>query len=211
MASTRPGRPAAYWGLGLALLVLVLGVLALSRNDDDDGPSVGTGTTTTSRPVVPTAPVPLTPGSSTTIAAGPSTTVDPTSTTVPPPARSPSPDDAARGLWEAYVRNDTNAATGFASREVVQVLFSVPYAPPEGEFKGCSPDGDAFLCRYTQPTAEYKMTVQRLNDGDHVVAVISVTQFPAASTTTTTAPTSTTILSSTTTTTTPTPFTLFPN
>src|SRR5205823_22217 len=89
----------------------------------------------------------------------------------------------------------------FATKPVVDALFSVPFSGDEGSFRGCTPDGELFICRYGQVANDYEMVVQRDPRNGSFVVVRIVVRSTGQTTTTTTAPTSTT--SSTTTSSTP--------
>jgi hypothetical protein len=158
-----------------ALAVLSGGVVALVVHDD---------ARQTAAPPVLTTNVPTTGASSrsTSTSASTGSTLAPLSTapttsfvatTVRPSVTSP--EAAANGLWAAYTNANETAAKRFATDEVVRVLFEEPYNGETGAFRSCRAISNGFECRYTQPSAEYSMTVEANGDAGYQVVEITVT------------------------------------
>ena len=157
--------------LVVALVVLFGGIAALATHDDrpasapssssshpaSTSSSAGTSSSaTTARPSSSTA-------STTSIVA----------TSVRPAVGSP--EAAANGLWAAYTAANRAAAQRFATDDVIRVLFQVEYSGEQGTFQSCRPEPDGFACRYTQPSAQYAMTVRADPSGSFKVVEITVT------------------------------------
>lgn len=190
--STSPNRRTMVV-LALAMVVLVGAILAALTRDDDHK-------RTTTLPTPTTPPTVSTPRSTTTVRASTTSTLKDLpgagSTTTPLPPTTvepavPTPEQAATGLFAAYRAGDRDQAATFATEDVIAVLFAQPYAPPDGSFQGCRPDGELYHCSYVQGSTSYDMTAQRHPDtGSFLIVVITV--FRPADTTSTAPPTSTT-------------------
>lgn len=196
-ASTGAGTPniAARRALVAAILVLIGGVAAALVKDDSSNNRTTTGTTsttTTTRASTSSTRASTAPLSSTTLSTTTTSTTAPTTTAVTAPPAVATPEAAANGLFAAYRAGDQQQAARFATPEVVQVLFQVPFSGDEGTFQGCTPDGEMFVCRFAQIGAIYTMTVQRApGSGSFIVAALDVQSTGQTTTTTSTAPMST--------------------
>jgi len=174
-------------GLIAALLLMIAGIAAALTHDDTTKTTTTSIDEVTTRPSLPRSPTGSGAGASeaptSTITTLPTTTTASTTTTTVKPAV-PTPEAAANGLWAAYTTGDRSAALRFATREVVDALFSEPYSGEEGKFESCHKRSQSiFDCRYAQPSVEYTMTAVSDATGNFQIKVIS--SAPTATTTTT--------------------------
>jgi hypothetical protein len=199
----------AQWRLAVvgfiaAIVVLIGGIAAALTNDDSDNnktsgaSAAGTSSTTTtatksassSSTTTTSAPTTTTPAGSTT-----TTTASTTSTSAPSAPAALTESDAERvsnGLFSAYRAGDDAAARQFATTEVVNGLFAVPFH--EAQFQGCTADGRFFVCRFANSGtgATYDFTVQAAPRTGTPLVVVFHYQGPSDATTTSTTTTSTT-------------------
>jgi len=193
-------------GFVAAIVVLVGGIAAaLTKDDNDNKPSGAsaagtTSTTTTARQSSSSSA----PSTTTTVA---STTTLPASTTTTTARASSSSSSApttltetdaervSNGLFSAYRAGDRAAASQFATADVVDGLFGVPFH--EAQFQGCTADGRFFVCRFANGDsgATYDFTVQAAPHTGTPLVVVYRYEGPSDPT-----PTSTTSPSTTTTT-----------
>ena len=72
-------------------------------------------------------------------------------------AGAPSPEVAARTLFEGWQAGDRAKASQFATQAAVDVVFSRPAFTLD--FAGCDAEGAGFACSYETETEELKMTL----------------------------------------------------
>lgn len=121
----------------------------------------------------------LAPADATTRTAAATVTSRPAATTVPPATAVPggcpsgvgiaaqSAEQAARCLFRAWEEGDRTRAAGFASLDVVEVLFRDRWSSPPGTFAGCSaePSTGGQLCDFEHRGTRYVFDVRRSEGG----------------------------------------------
>jgi hypothetical protein len=172
-------RVNAVVGFVAAVIVLLAALAAALTKDDHASTRTSVGITTTSRGTTTTTTSGTTPttapGSTTTLKPVPGATAttvkvsSPTPSTAPPAV--PSPEAAVNGLIAAYRAGNQEQAARFATADVVDALFAVPFSGDEGSFQGCTPSGELFACRYSQSATAYDMTAQRNPRGGSFLVV----------------------------------------
>lgn len=107
--------------------------------------------------------------STTTAVTAPTTS---TSVTAPPgPAQTV--EAAAKGLYDAWTRNDDNDMSHYAKPDVIARMKEHPYATDTGyDSQGCEPQGGQFICSWTYPGGALQMTVEAWPGGGYVVAAV---------------------------------------
>ncbi|HEV3225724.1 MAG TPA: hypothetical protein VGZ52_02780 [Acidimicrobiales bacterium] len=171
--------PGAAVGLVAALLVLVAGIAAALTRGDSSSTSARPPIVSSTRPVTSSAAPSGSAATTTTKSTLPPLATTPTTAFDPahPPAKPAigSPEAAANGLWASYTSNNRAAAQRFATDEVINALFDVPFSGEEGVFQGCQkqPDG-TFACRYDQSSTRYEMTAQADASGSFQIVVLSI-------------------------------------
>jgi hypothetical protein len=90
----------------------------------------------------------------------PPTGVPSIATDVPPsePAGATSPDEAALGLYQAWLDGDTNTAAGFATPQAINELFAHPGS--EIQFNSCSQTGSKYRCFFYYEGGGLNMNVE---------------------------------------------------
>jgi hypothetical protein len=202
----------AQWRLAVAgfiaaIVVLIGGIAAALTKDDNDnksstGASAASASSTSTTTASSSASSSSSAASTTTTTAASTTTVPGSTTTTARASTSASSAPAAltesdaervsNGLFSAYRAGDKTAASQFATTEVVNGLFAVPFH--EAQFQGCTADGRFFICRFANSTsgATYDFTVQAAPHTGTPLVVVFEYQGPSDTTTTSTTTTSTT-------------------
>lgn len=176
-----PSGFSPFMGLIAALLVLVAGTATALTRDDDNAASTSTSADAVSGlPVLPRSPSGSGEGArdvptSTLTTLETTTTASTTTTTVRPVA--PAPENAVNGLWSAYTLGDRGAASRFATREVIDALFSVPFSGDNGEYRGCVKRTQSIYdCKYSQASLDYAMVAMSDATGGFKIVQISSTE-----------------------------------
>ena len=134
------------WAL-FAAAALAIGLVTGACSDDGDGDAGEDTTTTAAAQVTTTAPATTTPSG--------------------PPQ---SPDAAAKGLLDSWMRGDRNGASRFARPQPINELFDHPNTGDvEYVDQGCAPQGGQFVCSWTYPGGVLQMTVEAVPGGGFVV------------------------------------------
>lgn len=111
--------------------------------------------------------------STTTTAATPSTgggaESDDTTTSTGAAARAASPEQAAKGLFDAWKDRDRGRAGRFGSDRAVAALFDSGGSAGDMEYQGCEPQGAQFSCAWRYEGGGLIMTVQDAPEGGFVV------------------------------------------
>jgi hypothetical protein len=121
---------------------------------------------------------------------GTSTTKPGATTTTTAPFTHTDAERVANGLFSAYGTGDRQTAARYATPDVVNGLFALPFQ--EASFQGCAQDGELFSCGFASAStgATYTFTVQADPTSGAAIVVIYSYNRPDTTTTTTPSPSS---------------------
>lgn len=141
--------------------VVVVALLAACNSGDD--PAIDVPATSSTSALA---------SSSTTIngtASGSSTTGSGTGNAASRPSK---PEQAAEGLFNAWIANDRRAASRFATAHAVDDLFGARSRGEGMESHGCQPLGGQFECSWRYEGGGLIMTVQDAPEGGFIVEAV---------------------------------------
>lgn len=139
----------------LVVVALVSSCSSGSHQPAAAGSAMAQATTTTS----------TSPSTSTTVAASPTTSSAASSST----PSAPSPESAAKALYEAWARDDRAAAQRVAQPEAVDAIFSRQWRAGDGwSFNDCSGAAGSVICTWDRPSGQLLLRVQNVTGGGPV-------------------------------------------